>query len=65
MMMLDSGMTAILGLVPQHRKLADRPQLQQARAFGFVAEIDHDRGERRVVLIQGDQHLPAERRQRM
>jgi len=63
MMMLDSGMVRSLGIVAQYRKLADRPQLQQHRALGLVAEIDRVRHERRIVLVQGDQHLPAERRQ--
>jgi len=53
------------GLVTQHRKLADRPKLQKHRALVRIAEIDELRRERNVVLIQRDQRLPAERRQRM
>src|ERR1700723_692490 len=63
----DAGLGdgAIRGVVAQHRKLADRPQLQQRGAFGLVGEIDRNRRERRLVLVEGDQRLPAERRQGM
>src|SRR5829696_360310 len=57
------------GLVPrivaQHRKLADPPQLHQRGALGQIAEIDLVRRERNVVLVQGDQRLPAIRGQRV
>ena len=65
MMMLDSGTVSFLMSSLQHRKLADRPQFQQRGALGLIAEIDEVRRERRVVLVQGDQRLPAERRQRV
>jgi hypothetical protein len=59
------GDHAIFCLVAQHRKLADRPQLQERRALLGIAEIDHHGREHRIVFVQGDQRLPTERRQRM
>ena len=63
----DAGLRdgAIRGVVAQYRKLADRPQLQQRGAFGLVGEIDRNRRERRLVFVESDQRLPAERRQGM
>ena len=63
----DAGLRHHLAarVIPQHRKLAGAPQLQQHRALVGIAEIDRDRRERRRVLIQGDQRLVTIGRQRM
>jgi hypothetical protein len=52
----DAGLRngLIARVVAQHWKLADRPQLQQGRALGLVAQIDQIRRERCVVLVQRD-----------
>src|SRR4051794_20440474 len=52
-------------LVAQQRKLADRPELAQRVALTFVLQVDELWRERGVVLVQRDQHLVTERRQRM
>jgi hypothetical protein len=52
---------AALGIVAQHRKLADRPDLQERRARSRVAEIDNMRHESRVVLVERDERLLAVR----
>ena len=65
MMMVDSGTVPVARRVAQHGHLADRPQLQERRARARVAKVDDDRLERRLVLVERDQHLPAEGRQGM
>lgn len=62
-MMLDSADDAIAIL--QHRDLAERRQSHQRVALRRIAEVDAARLERRVVLVQRDQHLVAERGERM
>jgi hypothetical protein len=52
-------------LVAQHRELADRPDFQERRARGLVAEVDDARLERGVVLVERNQDLLAEARQRV
>src|SRR5262249_872830 len=42
-----------------------RPDRLEVGARALIAQIDDDRFERRVVLIKGNQHFPAERRQGM
>src|ERR1700754_1298191 len=49
----------------QHREPSDRRKLQERFAFGRTAEVDLVERKRRFVLIERDQRLPAERRQRM
>jgi hypothetical protein len=52
-------------LVAQHGDLADRPELLVRRIGLLVEEVDDMRLELRVVLIEGDQRLLAERRKWM
>src|SRR5262249_37492004 len=52
-------------LVTQQGNLRHGPQLPEGRARCLVGEVDDVRHEGRVVLVQRDQHLLAERRQRM
>jgi hypothetical protein len=49
----------------QHRELADRPETQERGPGLCLAEIDKVRREWRSVLVQGDEHLLAERRKGM
>src|SRR5215203_6764945 len=56
---------ARLCLVAQYREFADRPDFLERCARGLIHEIDDVRLERRVVLVEGDQHFLAERRKRM
>src|SRR5262245_9580834 len=49
----------------QHWELADRPDRLECRRLARIAEIDDVRFERRVVLVERDQDLVAERRQRV
>ena len=56
---------AVARVVAQHGELADRPQLAQRGTLRRVAEVDHQRRERGVVLIECDQRLPAIRCQRV
>ena len=65
MMMLDSGIVRSAPFVAQHRELADRPHGQERRPRRLVAKIDDAALERRVVLVEGDERLLAERGQRM
>jgi len=59
------GDRAIPRVIAQHGKLADGPNLEEVRAGSFIGEVDDVRLERRFVLIERDERLPAERRQRM
>lgn len=56
---------AVARIVAQRRHLAGRRNLQEGRARLSIAKIDDDRRERRGVLVQRDQRLPAEGGQRM
>src|SRR6266481_1610771 len=49
--------------VLEHRELADRPDPQERRALSRASEVDDVRRKWRVVLVEGDEHLPATRRQ--
>jgi hypothetical protein len=59
------GHGAVRGLVVQHRDLPHRPELAEFRLRLGVPEIDEDALERGLVLVEGDQRLLAERRERM
>src|SRR5262249_18820096 len=52
-------------LVAQHRELPDRPESPEGRGGRLVAEIDDVRLEPHAVLVERDEHLLAERSERM
>jgi hypothetical protein len=51
--------------VADNREFAERPKLQEFRAVGFVQQIDDALPEWDVELVEADQNLLTERRQRM
>src|SRR3954468_1272624 len=63
----DAGLAhaAVARFIAQQRKLSDRPELAEGGALALILQIDQLRRERGVVLVQGNQHLVAERRERV
>src|ERR1043165_7871807 len=59
------GHDAVARRILQHGELADRPERAQRGALGLVLPVHELARERRAVLVQRDQHLVAERGQRM
>ena len=50
-------------VIAQQREFSERPELQESGALVWIAEIDEMRRERRLVLVERDQHLLAEARE--
>jgi hypothetical protein len=61
----DAGLGdgAVFRFVAQHRDLPDRPDLAVLRRL--AEQVDGALLERHAALVERDQHLVAERRQRM
>jgi hypothetical protein len=56
---------SVCRFIAQHRKFADPPYLAESGCAGFGRDIRQLAAESDVVLVERDQHLLAERRQRV